>query len=376
MIRILLFVSLAIAMAYFSPTAQAQSGAKTLDSLSVSDQNDLKDLLQKIEQQEKNALKEKIKVINSKLESEKISAEEADVLKMAAAKKSAQNIEDRQQLAKIYLTYAIRNDVDIMDLSELELDFDSLKFRITPFLEFEKVIKGNNGQGTLSITGKIKKNDTVKAYESRTNSRFILGVGFNNSFNDGDFGSENYKFAGSRYFSFGWMWSTRVFKESNFLRFNYGVELQFNGLKPRDNQFFVENGDQTELQSFDANLDKSKFRMDNLIFPMHLEFTSSRKKTSKSGNIYFSEPDFKVGLGGFAGVNMWNKQKLKYDVDGDDFKVKQRSDMNTNNILYGLSAYIGWDSVQLYGQYNLNPIFSDNPVDEHNFQIGLRFEVD
>ena len=391
MIKIAFYIATVLVMSsYVTVNAQITT---VLDSLSVEDQQEVQQLMNKIEAQEKEQLKLKVKAINKNLEAKQITVNEAESLKQKAAQTAAMNIQERQQLAKLYLSYAIRNDVELIDLSEMDLNLDldlpldrlkrytdTIELDFTPFFKYERIIKdGDQRENNLAFG--VKSSDTISKnkqfkIESRTDSRFILGFGFNNSFNENDFGNENYKFAGSRYFSFGWNWSTRVFKYSNFLRFNYGVEFQFNGLKPQDNQIFVENGNQTVLETFEVELDKSKFRMDNVIIPLHLELTNSRKKITKDQYTYFTDPGVKFGFGGFVGLNLLNTQKLKYKENGDNFKVKQRTDMNTNNFLYGISTYIGWDNVQLYGQYNLNPLFSDNPLDEHNIQIGMRFEID
>ncbi len=65
------------------------------------------------------------------------------------------------------------------------------------------------------------------------------------SINDSDF-----KVGGSRFFELGIAWRTRVFEHTNFMRFRYGFSFQFNGLKPTDNRYFVEEGDLTLLEEF------------------------------------------------------------------------------------------------------------------------------
>jgi hypothetical protein len=124
------------------------------------------------------------------------------------------------------------------------------------------------------------------------------------------------------------------------------------------------------------DLEKSKFRMDNLIFPVHLQFGNSKTTVLDNGNKRFTDQDFKVGFGGFVGFNLRNTQKLKFDDGRRDEKLKQRDDFNTNNLLYGLSAFVGWKTVAIFAQYNLNPIFSNNVRDLNNFQVGVRLLMD
>lgn len=359
---------------FYIGNVQAQVTPKQ-DSISLATQEKLEKLLNKIEKEEVSALKAKIKAIDARYNANEITKEKSDQLKREASELRAQNIQNRQEIAKLSSDYANRNNIPIKTMGDLKSVTDSMKVGVL------KIISQKNDKGelkTLEVSiasdNKVEEEVDDSKAQDRTFSKFVFAVGFNNTFNDGKFMEDpNYKFAASRYFELGWQWSTRVFKETNFLRFRYGLALQFNGLKPDDNQYFVENGDQTELQDFSLNLDKSKLRMDNLILPLHLELTSSKRKDTELPN--FTKPGFKLGLGGFVGLNLHNKQKLKYKENGDRIKVKQSSDFNTNNFLYGLSGYIGWEGAQLYFQYNLNPVFKDNLVDENNFQIGMRFEI-
>jgi hypothetical protein len=43
--------------------------------------------------------------------------------------------------------------------------------------------------------------------------------------------------------------------------------------------------------------------------------------------------------------------------------------------VYGLNGYIGWGWTALYVKYELNPIFKNNPIDQHNISMGLRFDM-
>jgi hypothetical protein len=109
---------------------------------------------------------------------------------------------------------------------------------------------------------------------------------------------------------------------------------------------------------------------------VHLQFGESKTTVLDNGNKRFSDHSFKVGVGGFAGINLANTQKLKFDDGRRNEKLKQRDDFNTNNLLYGLSAYVGWETFSIFAQYNLNPIFTDNVRDLNNFQIGVRLLMD
>jgi hypothetical protein len=203
-----------------------------------------------------------------------------------------------------------------------------------------------------------------------------VAAGFNNALTDEQSPNDSdFKIGGSRFFEIGLAWRTRVFDESNWLRVRYGFSFQFNGLKPTDNRYYEENGDLTELVEYPFHLDKSKFRMDNLVFPLHFEFGPSTKIETDRSVWYSTKNKLKVGIGGYAGFSLGVRQKLKYKEDGEKVKKKLKDDYNTNDFIYGLSSYIGWGGTSLYVKYDLNPIFKDPNPELHNISVGLRFDV-
>lgn len=223
----------------------------------------------------------------------------------------------------------------------------------------------------------LEQTDVSKVKGSRSTDGLVLALGFNNALTDGgSIDDSGIRFGGSRTFEIGYARESRVFKNVGWLSVKYGFSFQFNGLKPEGNNVFAVNGDQTNIEEFDFNLRKNKFRMDNLIFPLHLQLGTNGIKTNSKGARYYSDHDFKVGLGGFVGLNLLNTNKLKYtNENGQRIKERIRDDFNTTILLYGLSAYVGWDEFSFYAQYNLNPMFTDNIVDTHNIQFGVRFDL-
>ena len=109
---------------------------------------------------------------------------------------------------------------------------------------------------------------------------------------------------------------------------------------------------------------------------MHLEFDFTPKKLSEDGTkTYFrTHESFRIGLGGYGGLNDKSKQITKYTLDGDKIKDKQKGDFNTSDFVYGLSAYIGYKATSLYVKYDMNPLFKDNVVDQNNVSVGVRFD--
>jgi hypothetical protein len=325
----------------------------------------LKEQKAKITQQEKEALKYEVENINQRLQDGNLTEEEANLLKQKAAEKRALNIENRIAIVDNQINLLERNQGKMLVLMELDT------------LTGQGIRLGVDINGKPAILFKTKNWKREIVYDRRTYSDFVMAVGLNNAIVEGQsFNDSPYKIGGSRFFEMGWQWRTRLLKNSNFVRLNYGFSFQFNGLKPKDNQYFVALDDgQTELQEFEFDLNKSKFRMDNLVFPMHFEFGPSKLKTTEETMRYSLRNQFRLGLGGYAGFNMGTRQKLKYDLNGDNVKDKLKRGYNTNDLVYGLSAYAGVDGVLLYVKYDLNPIFKNAAVDQRNVSLGLRFDL-
>lgn len=325
---------------------------------------ELNSLKEQIIQEEKEALKRDVENINARLQSEAITEAEAENLKKAAAEKHALNIENKIAIVDNQLALVYRNGIDSTKIKGTSIILglggeDSDNDRI-----FGIQVKG----------GSVKK---IKKYDRRTTTDFVFAFGINNVITEGEsLQDSDFKVAGSRFAELGWAWKTRVFKNTNWVRVKYGLSFQFNGLKPTDNRFYVDTGEQTELQVYPLNLDKSKFRMDNLVVPFHFEFGPSKKEEHDGYFRYNTENQIKVGLGGYAGINLGARQKLKFEEDGEDQKQKLKADYNTNQFIYGLSGYIGWQGVALYAKYDLNTIFKNNPLDQRNISLGLRFDID
>jgi len=337
------------------------STAVKLDAKAKVELAKLEKKLQEIETEEKNKLKKIISELNAQQAKDSLySPKDFEAIKLENAERIARNIKNRQAIVQNQIDFLKRNGYLSDDAS---IDNDDNEEKSIESIEI------SNGRIDFSW-----KDEEDKKYRNRTQSDLIFAFGLNNAIpSNGGINDSPFKVGGSRFFEIGYLWSTPLGK-TNFFRLDYGFSFQFNGLKPEDDLIFFEDGDQTVLDNFvrdgqEINLDKNKFRQDNLIFPIHLHMNTKR---SRNGD-YFTRSGFNIGFGGFVGLNLNNIQKLKYDFNGDNEKDKFKDDYNTNNFLYGLSAYAGFGDVNLYFTYSLNPIFENNPVDINNVQLGLRF---
>jgi len=325
--------------------------------------NEVKQEKEQVIQEEKEALKKEVLAINARLNKGEISEEEATELKVAAAEIHALNIENKIAIIENSVALSERAIIKIKeDDVNIELRTDPYRLKLEIFDEEDSMFDLQFGY--------------QKKYDKRTHSNLLLSFGLNNAIIEGQsIDHSPYKIGKSKYFEMGWVWSTRLLKESNAVRFRFGFSFAFNGLNPTDNQYFVQNGDDTTLETYPFKLKKAKLRMDNLVIPIHFEFGPSKKIKRDTYYRYSTRKKFKFGVGTYAGFNLGTRQKLKYFENGHKEKEKFKKSYNTANFIYGLSTYIGVDDFSLYCKYDLNNIFNDPNRKENNISLGLRFDL-
>ena len=325
---------------------------------------------EKIKEQEKAALKAEIEGVEKRLSKGEISPAEAQSAKEEFARKRALNIENRIAI--------VDNQIALLERNKGE----DLKLQRSDTAAYTQIRigwgNGDDEEEDQSFGFSINNNEwknKVK-YDRRTYSDLVMAFGLNDVIVGGDAGNGSpYEIGSSRFFELGWQWRTRVFENSNWLRFHYGISFQFNGLSPEGNQIFVTNGDQTELVDPGFNVRKAKLRMDNLIIPISFEIGPSRVRERNDRIRYSIHRQFRLGFGGYAGLNIGTRQKLKYDQNGERIKDKLKRDYNTGDVVYGLHLYAGVGGTLIYTRYELSPFFTNAAVDQNLISLGLRFDL-
>ena len=319
----------------------------------------LEALKETIETEERDYLKIEVEDVNLRLDRKEITNEEGDKLKQALAEKRALNIENRTAIINNKISLLQRNnegysnDVDEGDIVGVSI----------------------SNEGTFAGI-RINGKNMPKKYDRRTTSDLVFAIGFNNAIIEGESLNDSpYKLGGSGFVELGWAWKTRVFNNTNAVRFKYGFSFQWNKLDIKDNLYFNEVDDVVMLEEFPLDVNKSKFRTTNLVFPVHFEFGPSSKKEHDNYYRYSTHKKFKVGVGMYGGFVIKSLQKIKYKENGDKQKDKIKG-YNTNNLVYGLSSYISWGNVGIYAKYDLSPIFKDQEIDQNNISLGIRFDMD
>lgn len=306
--------------------------------------------IEEITKQQKDSLKIEVEQVNQMLDKDEISEETAKILKKEYAARRARIIENKVTTEEKKLTQLVKDKVDGR-ISDNNQTFSSELSKIKDSLEY-------------------RKNDY--RYR-RTTTQFVFAIGVNRLVTDGTIDNDNYKWR-SDFYEWGVTWNTRIFENNNFLHFKYGLSLQYNNLRPKDDKIFVSEGGKTFLQDSGLDLKLSKLRYVNLVIPAHLEFDFTPKRIKNDKVSFPTHRSFRVGVGGYAGFNVKEKQKLKYREDGKKQKKKEKGDFNVNDYVYGVSAYVGYGEFSLYAKYDLQPVFSDNEIDQNNLSLGIRFD--
>ncbi len=310
--------------------------------------------IETIAKEEKATLKKEVEEVNQQLQNGSITKEQADAKKNALAEARATIIENKVNVAKEELKELVQDKVD-------------------------GKLKDSDKKYSISFPGGYSKNDSLKKHkgESRNTSQLVLAFGANNLATDGAIANSDFRYLRSTFFEWGITNNYRLSKTSNLLHLKYGFSWMYNTLNATENRYFVPNGDQTVFATYPTHLRKKDtyFRNVFVTIPLHLEFDFSKTSADKDGNkIFRSHEGFRVGLGGFVGYNTNSKQFLSYEVDGYRINERQKGNWNVNDWNYGLSAYLGWGQASLYAKYDLNPMFKNNTVDQHNVSLGVRFD--
>jgi hypothetical protein len=327
----------------------SQKGEQTNQTFEIQAKN-IASNIEKITKEEKAELKKEVDAVNDELANGTITKEEAERKKEVLAKVRAINIETRVAKEHEQLEILVQKKVD-GKISEN----DSTKVTLIN-IGYDKNIFNNKG-------------------EKRTTTQFVLAFGANNLVTDGAVADSDFYYWQSRFFEWGLTYNTRIFKNDNLLHLKYGFSVMYNNICPTDNRYFVPDGNnQTNLEVFPYELENSRFKNVYLVAPLHLEFDFSGNK-SKHGNTSFStHKGVRFGIGGYGGLRIKSKQKMYYNIDDDKIRIKTKGNFNANDLIYGMSTYLGYKETSLYLKYDLNPLFENKVIDQNNISLGVRFD--
>lgn len=325
--------------------------------------SDLEEEKKRIQDVEKFKLKNTLDFIQKRLDKAEITQEEAKNLKEKAAEITAANID--QKLA------IVENQIKLVERKEYYTyehpRATALELGIGNALD-------DNGSFILGLN--YDNNSKKTKYDKRTTSDVVFAGGISNTFSKNHGLSDTpYTILKSGFAEFGVAFRTRLFKEHNFYRVAYGLSYQMNTFTISNDRYFAIDGNQTNIQPFGQELKHQKLRLNNLVLPIHFEFGPSQKKEFYNKVRYNTINNWKVGIGGFVGVNTGAKQFFKYTDEGRKTETSERRDFNQSKFIYGTSAYIGYGPIALYAKYEFQPLFKNAEVKENVMSLGLRIDL-
>lgn len=216
--------------------------------------------------------------------------------------------------------------------------------------------------------------DTVVKYKTQIIPYLAVGVG--NVAIDGAFANSEFGYLRSNYVEFGVAARTPFSKANNKWGVRYGLGIKYNGLATTENRLFgFRGGNQTVTMSSPIKLRKNYAYLRNtyINIPISLDFTTTTKSYNEANRRFTTIAGMNFGIGGYLGYNINSKQHLRYDVGDYKNYEQQKGDWNVNNFQYGLMAYAGTDNLKVVFKYDLNPVFSNNTVDQNYWSIGIQF---
>ena len=360
-------------------------------TIAFSQEKNFEDEVQKISKRielitktEKAALKEKVALINKRLEKKEISSDEAKKLKKEAAEFHAKVIADKVSVeegklqllvqdkanGKIKSKKATKKSDYFDDEDTFSIGRKTFRIRINNNDDYDERRK-NRWENR-----KAKWDHKGKRYRSTT-TQFVFAMGVNNVLVDHDLNSlnnSNYKFWKSHFYELGWTWKTRMDRDASKLYFKYGMSFLWNNLRAGNNKYHLVNGEQTDLVTHSQELKESRLRHVQMNFPMHFEWDFSRNGEYADGTKRDrTHRGLRIGLGGFAGFKLGTRQYLEFkDSSGTNVEELQKNPFNTNVFNYGLSGYVAWRSTGFYVKYDMNPLFKNTEI--RNISFGVRFD--
>ena len=334
---------------------------------------------------EKAQLKERLRTIEYRLDRKEITEIESRDLKREASKEAAEaiRIKTREQSEKLsallHQRIAEKHLSDsIIYKKEMQKVINSVDIENRPtktermevYVDRNYVHIDHNGIYIGQVP--YREEDYYESDYKRTQGGGYFALAFHNLNSSEHFSNNHFRLWGSKSVEIGYIRNTRLLKNNNLLHLNYGLSWMMDKLKMKEDEHFVKNGNITEIVPYPKETIKSKFKTMYLILPISLEFDFTEPVQYKGKTYYPAQMGFHAGVGAYVGALLATKQKVKYTENGSTHKDMNRKYYNVNEWTYGVSANIGYGWFSFYARYSLVPLFTNNPINEYPFSVGIR----
>ena len=231
------------------------------------------------------------------------------------------------------------------------------------FVEHQEKNRNNSTVDKDSVKAEIKKEKANR----RTSAQGYLDVGLNTFVNAPQDNGDMYDLRplGSRFVNLAQYYRIRIGNQNSPFYLKPGLELTFNNYMFDKNNYLIDdNGVSKMVKETTRSFEKSKLATSSINASLMPELRF-REKNGKDG--------FKIGFGGFVGYRLGSHTKLKYQLEGDTEKDKERSSYNLEDFQYGVNFAIGYRKFEVYTKYNLNNLFKENRGPQMNvISFGFR----
>ncbi|MRJ09201.1 hypothetical protein EDL99_10065 [Ornithobacterium rhinotracheale] len=308
----------------------------------------IKNRIDSITTSEKNLLKIEIKKIDEAFKKREIDQATAQQMKLDAAKKSSENINQKVEKEKEKLNLLLSQQVS-------------------------QNIKTENPQNATDTIVIVRKKNSIKITASSHRKDTRKKVRYINSYSglslaiglhalDGDI-AKDFKVWGSKSIEIGYARNLTLVKD-NSLTFHYGLSLMIDKLKFKNNDYFVNKNGVTSVEQYPLDLSKSKLKTTYLILPVTFNYNFPSRTTAEG---------FRMGVGAYAGTLLNEKQVLRYrNENGSKMREAVKNNLDATQWIYGVSAHFGYGTWIFYAKYTLTPLFENAPSKSYPFSIGVR----
>ena len=238
----------------------------------------------------------------------------------------------------------------------------------------------------LTLTGQVLAQEEAEKPKPKkgTRNHFNIDLGINNVLQDGEFPNDNdalyaVKPWGSWYVALKSVNDTYI---SGPLHLKWGPEVNWYNFKfeNEDVRLAKDNGQVVFSEANDVESQKSKLTAAFLGFsavPM-LQFGDREHNHKRYCNdwvdldMHGHDGTFRIGAGGYVGYKMASYTKTVSEVDGDKKKDKDKGGYYLNSLRYGVRLQMGFKDVDVFFNYDLNPLFAEDRGPELNaFSFGV-----
>jgi hypothetical protein len=155
-----------------------------------------------------------------------------------------------------------------------------------------------------------------------------------------------------------------------------GLGLEYNNYELKHNVRLIEDGGSYVSNNVNAfnenytwgivdtniNYSKNRFKTFYINAPLLFEINTGDHKNKS----------FHLSAGAIVGYKFTTRMKYKYKEDGDEQKVKDNSDFNTNPFKVSLTARVGVGWLNLFATYAITPLFESGRGPElYPFSVGV-----